>query len=117
MYRNTDNWILHADVYGTPDGFDVFVEVPGVARENIELEVTPLAVRVWGVKNTPCKGATALAIEIQTGRFQREIHLPSRVDTASVSAELKSGVLHITLTRQKPVRVSIPVQSEGNSNL
>ncbi len=117
MYRNTDNWVLHADVYGTESQFEVFVEVPGVTREDIELEVTPLAVRVWGVKKTPVKGATALAIEIQTGRFQREIHLPSRVDTSSVSAELKSGVLHITLIRQKPVRVSIPVQSEGNSNL
>lgn len=117
MYRNTDNWILHADVYGTDDGFDIFLEVPGVCRSEIELEVTPLTVRVGGVKKTPCRGATALAIEIQTGSFQREIHLPSRVDTSSVSAELKSGVLHIKLIRQKLVRVSIPVQSEGNNQL
>ncbi|MCK5786186.1 MAG: Hsp20/alpha crystallin family protein [Candidatus Sabulitectum sp.] len=112
MYRNTDNWTLHADVYGTADRFEVFVEVPGIDREEIELEVTPFAVRIQGVKTTPGQGATALAIEIQTGMFQKEIHLPSRVDTASVSADLKSGVLHITLVRQKPVRVSIPVQSQ-----
>ncbi len=117
MYRNTDNWVLHADVYGTPEGFEVFVEVPGVDRDEIELEVTPLTVRVRGVRNMPFQGATALAIEIQTGNFQREIHLPSRVDTTSVSAELNSGVLHITLMRQKPVKVSIPVQCEGNRNL
>ncbi len=114
MYRNTDNWILHADVYGTADGLEVFVEMPGIDREDIELEVTPLAVRVWGVRKTVCRDATALAIEIQTGRFQREIHLPSRVDTTRVSAELKLGVLHIRLVRQKPVSVSIPVQSEEN---
>lgn len=117
MYRNTDNWILHADVYGTGDGFDVFVEMPGVDREDIELEVTPLIVKVWGVRKMPCQGATALAIEIQTGRFQREIHLPYRVDTTGVSAELKSGVLCIKLVRQKPVRVVVPVQSEGNRKL
>ncbi|MCD4708742.1 MAG: Hsp20/alpha crystallin family protein [Candidatus Sabulitectum sp.] len=117
MYRNTDNWIIHADVYGTAERFEIFVEMPGVHREDIELEVTPLAVKVWGVRKTLCPGATALAIEIQTGRFQREIHLPYRVDTSSVSAELKSGVLHIKLVRQKPVRVVVPVQSEGSNNL
>ncbi|MCK5131104.1 MAG: Hsp20/alpha crystallin family protein [Candidatus Sabulitectum sp.] len=117
MYRNTDNWILHADVYGTADGFDVFVEMPGVQREDIELEVTPLVVKVWGVRKMPSQGATALAIEIQTGRFQREIHLPYRVDTTSVSAELKSGVLYIRLVRQKSVKVVVPVQSEGNKNI
>ena len=112
MYRNSDSWILHADVYGTPEGFEVVVDMPGVIREDIELEVTPLTVKVWGVRTPPCQGATALAIEIQTGRFQREIHLPCRVDTSSVSAELKVGVLFIKLARLKPVKVAVAVQSE-----
>ena len=114
MYRNSDNWILHADVYETADGFEVVVDMPGVIREDIELEVTPRIVKVWGVRKNPCRGATALAIEIQTGRFQREIHLPFRVDTSAVSAELKVGVLSIKLARQKPVKVAVPVQSEEN---
>ncbi len=117
MYRNTDNWILHADVYGLANGYEIFVEMPGVHREDIELEVTPLAVKIWGVRKMPCRATTALAIEIQTGRFQREIHLPYRVDTTSVFAELKLGVLYIKLVRQKPVRVVVPVQSEGNDNI
>ncbi len=117
MYGNTDSWVLHADVYGTPEGFELFVEVPGVLLEDMELEVTPLSLLIRGMKRTPCQGATALGIEIQTGRFEREIHLPARVDTSAVSAELKSGVLHIKLARKTPVRVSIPVQSKGNTDL
>ena len=116
MYRNVDNWTLHVDVYGSDDRFEVFVEVPGVSRDDIELEVTPLVLKVRGVKKSPSRGITALAIEIQTGGFQREIHLPSRVNTTNAVAELKSGVLHVTLIRQKPVRVSIPVQPGENSN-
>jgi len=116
MYRNTDSWVLHADVYGTPEGFEVFVEVPGVLLEDIDLEVTPLTLSISGMKRTPCRGATALGIEIQTGSFEREIHLPARVDTSSVSADLKNGVLHVRLARKTPVRVTIPVQSEGNTN-
>lgn len=117
MYENTDNWVLHADVYGTPEGFELFIEVPGVSLEDIELEVTPLTVFIRGMKKTPCQGATALGIEIQTGRFEREINLPARVDTSDVSAELRSGVLHIKLARNLPVRVSIPVQSIGKTDL
>lgn len=117
MYRNTDSWHLHADVYGTPEGFELFIEVPGVLLEDIELEVTPLSVIVRGLKRTPCQGATALGIEIQTGRFEREIDLPARVDTTAVTAELRSGVLHIRLERKSPVRVSIPVQSKGNTDI
>jgi len=72
---------------------------------------------ISGTRRPPCQGATALGIEIQTGRFEREIHLPSRVDTSTVSAELRSGILHIKLVRKTPVRVSIPVQSSGNADL
>ncbi len=115
MYRDSDSWILHADVYGTSDGFDVFVEIPGVHRDDIELEVTPLVVKIWGVRKPISQGTAALAMEIQTGRFQRDIHLPYRVDTSNVSAELKSGVLCIKLVRQKPVRVVVPVKSRENS--
>jgi HSP20 family protein len=115
MYRNSDSWILHADVYSTTDGFEVFIEIPGVHRSDIELEVTPLVVKVWGVRKALCQGETALAMEIQTGRFQRDVHLPFRVDTSRVSAELKSGVLHVKLLRHKPVTVVVPVQSRENS--
>jgi len=117
MYRNTESWVLHADVYETPEGFELFIEVPGVRLEDMELEVTPLSLFIRGMKKTPCQGATALGIEIQTGRFEREISLPARVDTSAVSAELKSGVLHVRLARKTPVRVSIPVQSKGNTDL
>jgi len=116
VFRNTDSWTLQADVYGTSDGFELFIEVPGIRRDDIDLEVTPLTVKIRGVKSPPFSGVTALGIEIQTGHFEREIHLPSRVDTSSVSAELSAGVLHVTLKRKSPVRVSIPVQAEGNSD-
>lgn len=116
MYRNTDSWVLHADVYGTAEGFEIFIEVPGVHLEDIELEVTPHTVLIRGVKREPCQGASALGIEIQTGRFQREINLPSRVDTSRVTADLRSGVLHVTLGRKSPERVSIPVQSDGTDH-
>ena len=64
MYGNTDSWVLHADVYGTPEGFELFVEVPGVLLEDIELEVTPLALLIRGMKRTPCQGATIFQPEL-----------------------------------------------------
>ncbi len=117
MYRNSDNWILHCDVYVTAFGFDVYVEIPGVGSDDFELEITPRVVKIWGVKKKLCHRATALAIEIQTGEFQRELYLPSRVDTENVSAELKLGVLHIKLVKEKAVSVVVSVQDKGNNNL
>ena len=113
MYRDHEHWILRVDVYGTPEGFLLYIEVPGVELEDIELEVTPLTVSVRGERKPPCRSATALGIEIQTGEFHREIRLPARVDTSDVSAELRSGVLVVGLTRKKPVTVTIPVKSKG----
>ncbi len=106
--------MIYCDVYGTQSGFDIYMELPGVAIEDIDLEVTPLTVRIKGLKRRPCTGSTPLTMEIETGRFEREIPLPARVDTSSVSAKMRNGVLHITLSRKSPVVVSIPVQAEGN---
>jgi HSP20 family protein len=84
-------------------GFTICVDLAGVDKEKLHLEVEPRKVRLLGTREIPepkGKGeepSQILAMEIDSGPFAREIALPSDVESESVRAEYKDGFLWIYL--------------------
>jgi HSP20 family protein len=79
------------------------VDLSGISKEAIQLEVEKRKVRLRGERQMPEpkeKGQEAvqiLTMEIDSGGFAREISLPADVDPACVRAEYKEGLLWIYL--------------------
>jgi HSP20 family protein len=95
-----------ADVYERADAFIVSLDLPGVAKDNIEIVVEPgfLAVRA-GVAGRPEENGRWLHREIGWNRFEREFKIGPGIDEKKVEASFTDGVLTITLPKSEESRV------------
>jgi HSP20 family protein len=108
-------WAPATDLYETPREFFLYVDLPGVALEDVEVVVESKGIRLRGQRSSLESGCSAERLEIRTGTFDRELELPERIDVTAVSAVLKDGVLRIVLPKLEACAVAIPVQSEQES--
>lgn len=92
----------------TATHLNLYVFLPGVPREAIDLSVEPRTIRVAGHRPERPSGATEAPHaevwrrERPTGPFERHIPLPMDVDTHHVEARYRHGILHVTLARMAP---------------
>ena len=104
-----------AEVSESDGDVTVKLEVPGVEKDQLHVSVTEDEVTVRGEtrKETEEKKKNYYRQEIRYGAFQRTITVPADVDPAKASAELKQGILRITLPKAeqaKARRVDVSVR-------
>lgn len=92
---------LPADFIAHADRYEAFVDLPGVKREDLEVQVERGALTLRG-KKAPGQGAAdrVLRRERQYGQFARLLPLPDDADLGQVTATLKQGELHLTIARR-----------------
>lgn len=102
------------NVGGTPQSVELYAFAPGLNPDSIEVKVERGVLTIAGERNdslsTQEEKATVHINERFAGRFRRVVSLPDDVDSNSVSAEYRDGVLHISIKRQEsaqPRRISI----------
>ena len=95
-------WSPATDVFVAGDEVYVLVEVPGVARKNLKIAVSPVLIEVSGIRPSPSffrRGTSFYELEIPYGAFRKRIALPARVDPRRLKAVLKDGLLTLRLPR------------------
>lgn len=107
------SWIPAVDIYESEGKWLVYVELPGVSCENIDLAVYPESVSIRGIKTPPARELSAEKIEIYTGYFHREIHIPGRICISEVTASMKDGVLSMILPVEKQTIIRITASQPG----
>ena len=90
------------DVTETDTAYQLRLEVPGMEKENISIEVENSILTVSGEKKTEEeeKNAKHHRIERRYGSFTRSLRLKD-VDTEGISAEHKNGVLCVTVPKSE----------------
>ncbi len=96
------SWKPQMDIYESPDEIFILGELSGVRKENLEIEINSKAVKISGRREPPprVENATYRLAEIQYGRFERILYLPSVVDTEKVTAALAEGFLTLRLPKR-----------------
>lgn len=98
-------WFAPAsDAKGGNDAYVITVELPGVDEKDIDLQVHDGVVVLKGEKREEREesGDTWFFSERQFGMFQRSFRLPADADEAGVKADLKNGVLRLTVPKKDP---------------
>jgi HSP20 family protein len=93
------------NVWTDEEAFFVEAEVPGLDLKDFNLSVTGNELTLEGERQDLIEeGVTYHRRERGLGRFSRVIHLPTAVEPEGVEAQLKDGVLTITLPKAASVR-------------
>ena len=92
-----------AEVAESDGEVTVKLQVPGVEKDQLTISVADDVLTVRGEvrKETEEKRKNYLRQEIRYGTFQRSVGLPVEVDAARTTAELKNGVLKVTLPKSR----------------
>jgi HSP20 family protein len=89
-----------ADIYETQDALSVILEMPGVTKDNVEVRVENDVLQVEGrVDLSKYRNLQPLYTEYNVGHYARSFQLSSKIDQNKISAELRDGVLSLTLPK------------------
>ncbi len=92
------------DVEDLGDKYKMNVEMPGIPKEDINIEVTPNTIEISAEHEEAGKdkGKNFLRRERSTTSFYRSLELPEELKTDNVDAEIEDGVLRISLPKLEP---------------
>jgi HSP20 family protein len=81
--------------------YDIKAEVPGIARDDINVIVKQNDLIITGKRGSEVKRSseTSTSSEFYYGDYERIIHLNDKVDPKSVKTEYKDGIISIHLNK------------------
>ena len=104
------DWTPAADIYETDTGYSIALDVPGIKREAIQIDIDENRLIVKGTRLID--DARARRNERPRGKFLRSFTVPSSVDQGKIGAEYKDGVLQIRLPKraeQKAQKIEVKI--------
>jgi len=108
----TADWVPPADVEEYSDRFVLKLDVPGVNAASIDITLENGVLAITGAReqDTGEKDCERARRERAYGRFHRRFTLPDTVDSTSVHATGRNGVLEVNIPKQpkaQPRRIEV----------
>ena len=91
------------DIYETQEGVVVLADLPGVAKEALDVRVEQNRLTIRGQARHGVPGE-AVYREYALVNFFRQFALSEHVDQSQITAELQSGVLTLTLPKAEEAK-------------
>jgi HSP20 family protein len=104
----SDIWTPNVNLYETEDSYLVCVDLAGVNKDKIDIEVTNQQLHIQGQRAVPVQqneeGETPRVkvhlMEIDHGSFRRHVELPHDVHHEQITATYENGLLWIQLPKK-----------------
>ena len=99
LLTEAGGWSPFVDIEEQDDAYELEVELPGVKREDVNIEVVGNELSITGeIKEKERKGAMRRRTR-RTGRFEYRVRLPDQVDSSKIQASLDQGVLTVRVPK------------------
>ena len=98
------------NIFETGDGYVIEAEMPGVARDGLEITLEDNEITIVGHRRQVPLPGEPLFRESHQADYRRVFELDPAIDTAKIAAKVDQGVLTLTLPkseRVKPRRISV----------
>jgi HSP20 family protein len=94
-----------ADIYEDGDSLKVILEMPGVEKGNVDIRVEDSVLFVDGrLDLSKYRGLQPIYTEYNIGNYSRSFRLSNAIDQNKIGAELKDGVLSLTLPKSEKAK-------------
>lgn len=104
-------FVPNADIYETDDALNIVMEIPGVEKQRVEITLEDDVLKIEGkIDHAKYDGMEPVYSEYNVGHFMRAFSLSDKIDQAGIAADLRDGVLTLTLKKSKaaqPRRIAI----------
>ena len=100
------NLIPSVDVEETDEGYLIRAELPGLAKEDIAVNIDDGVLTISGEKKkvTEKKTRNYFHMERSYGKFSRSFALPAHVDSKNIGAKYQNGILEVSLLRTEETK-------------
>jgi HSP20 family protein len=105
-------WVPAMDLVETDDHLVLRADLPGLDRDDVNIEVKDGVLTVSGERKTEQEERTDgfYRVERAFGGFSRSLSLPDHVDASKITADFNKGVLEVRIPKpeeRKPQRIEI----------
>ena len=104
------DWTPVADIYETDSGYTIAIDLPGIKRDAIEIDIDDNRLIVKGAR--VIDGTKSRRSERPRGKFLRSFSVPASIDQNKIGADYKDGVLQIRLPKraeQKAQKIEVKI--------
>ena len=106
------NWRPAVDVLESKDSYLIRAELPGMKKEDFNLEVKDGILTLTGERNAekPAEGVQYRSVERVSGKFVRSFSLPKTVNHEAINATYKDGILEVLVPKAeeaKPRQITV----------
>jgi HSP20 family protein len=107
-------WFPAVDILESRDSYLIRAELPGMKREDFNLEVHDGSLMISGERKFEevANGVEYHRVERPSGKFSRSFYLPQTVKTDAIKATYRDGILEIHVPKAeeaKPTQIAITV--------
>lgn len=99
------------DILEREDGFHIYMDVPGVKKEDLVLDMQKNQIVVTGVSAVEyAKDEKFMEVQFGNAEYRRTVQISDMVDREKIKAKLNNGTLELYLPRAeetKPRRIEI----------
>src|SRR5882672_4900155 len=95
------DWIPVADVYERAEEYVVAMDLPGIDRAALEINLENQRLSIKGMRSSANGDQGQHRTERPQGKFNRSFGVPTAVDPEQIEAEYKDGVLYVRLPKRK----------------
>jgi HSP20 family protein len=115
------SWAPAVDIYETENELVLKADIPDLDEKNLDVRVENNMLTIRGERKfeEKVKEENYLRVERAYGSFMRSFSLPNSVNTESIRADYKNGVLTVEMPKRaesKPKQVKISVGTNGNGS-
>lgn len=103
---------LPVDVIETPEGYQIYAEIPGVKKDDIKVEIEKgRIVRISVEKKEPeVKDGKHLIKGRVYGKLVKSIKLPTTIDSGKIKGSYENGVLSFFVFKDKKDRIEVEIE-------
>jgi HSP20 family protein len=106
------SWYPTTDIYETKDDYVFKLELPGLSKEDINIEFNDNTLSIKGERKEEkeVKKENYHRLESYSGTFSRSFNIPKNVDPNKINATMKDGILELRIAKAEEKKTkAIPI--------